>query len=749
MNYSKYTSLTTRILVGTLALGLVFMAGCWTKRVEGTKTENQAPTVWFSNVPADSTRTSVNPIIYWVGQDIDGQVVTFRYTVVREIEVAHALGIDTTNQEAMKTLSLTETQVQQFVDGTLKSKPDSAWTYLYVDPLQGKPQTTNIIPMSAEIGNPVLKYVPQFVFVQAFDDLNAASEIAFRRLLRNDNPPDTRMVGWVIGRDRPFINSVLPGGITTGIPVAWAGEDRIDYPTEPPPFEFEWRLYGPYSDAVYDSIVNGWGISATEKSRNKLVKQVFVTNDARVYVFGRDEWIKTCDTIPNGTGGFDIDCDSTYVDGILASGPLGTLDTMLLVDDSSFANHPSFNKVTDSSWSLHRGTTWIPTLKDTLYDVFRNEPSESTQQAKFIFWVRSRDDAKVPDLTPTFVEMDVVNPKYEREVIVVWMNNPFTLQPSKFGAARHYWWEAVRTWQEAAGLPLNFDSVADFINPAGPTGTNLPLRSLLSHKVVILYGDDVQPGVFSATSIQNLLYTAIDAGVNIWLCHRTPLIGGEDKEARFEAPADFNYRFYFGVQALTFSGWEWAANGFHYDPPKRIEDFIGTYSLDATKWPELSVDTARLHSLYVWNYDYRPDLGALPEVDWCVRGFETEAMYLYKSMYGPSHPLGEAYSFDGRPVAHRLNRGYFRTVHSLFTPLAMEQVTAQQWVNNVMDFLYAPFLTGSAVASGVPIRQGNANAILSADAYRANYFLRRSEGTDPQGTIRYYYGQPVTPEVIR
>jgi hypothetical protein len=45
-------------------------------------------------------------------------------------------------------------------------------------------------------------------------------------------------------------------------------------------------------------------------------------------------------------------------------------------------------------------------------------------------------------------------------------------------------------------------------------------------------------------------------------------------------------------------------------------------------------------------------------------------------------------SFHGRPVGIRLNRGLFRTVHMLFTPLALERTTGQQMVNDVLDWLY-------------------------------------------------------------
>jgi hypothetical protein len=37
---------------------------------------------------------------------------------------------------------------------------------------------------------------------------------------------------------------------------------------------------------------------------------------------------------------------------------------------------------------------------------------------------------------------------------------------------------------------------------------------------------------------------------------------------------------------------------------------------------------------------------------------------------------------------HRLERDNFRTVHSLFTPMALESTCAQSLVNSVLDYLF-------------------------------------------------------------
>ena len=84
-----------------------------------------------------------------------------------------------------------------------------------------------------------------------------------------------------------------------------------------------------------------------------------------------------------------------------------------------------------------------------------------------------------------------------------------------------------------------------------------------------------------------------------------------------------------------------------------------------------------------------------------VSGFGTEVMHLYRSKYGAQalpDPISK--SFDGRPVMHRLNRGYYRSVVSLFTPYAMSNAdTANgigKTVENTLDWMYAPFQSGAA-----------------------------------------------------
>lgn len=705
--YSKYLL----CLLAAGALTIAFMAGC-TSKLDGQMTENQKPIVWFVNIPPEDARSSVNPIINWVGQDRDGQIDFFRYIVISQTAIVNALGRPVEDSLGV----LVESEIQSFVNIHLGDWADSLWTILHVlDTLEnpeGGPQTSNIIPMSAEINSPVLTFVAQFVFVQAFDEEGLGSDVAFRRFYRNDNPPNTRIIGFV--NDVPFINAPYPGGANTGIRIRWGASDVLDYPTDPPPFEYEWKLFGPYSNDDFDDLLDSFLVP------------VFIANDARVFRFGQE----VCDTFWTGTtidsinchdpilevcdttyiGGSEIiDCDTILIDTISQSGIYGTLDTLLRILDEDFVTSSKFNKIADSS-DNGLGSSWVTDTRDSLWNVYWNFPADTSVEYNFFFWIRSRDDAEVPDLTPAWADMRVIDPKHERDILVV---NWALIDPENRGftdSLNTSWNAYIQNWIDTRSENIVYEPSVDYIPITLYTGTNAPkyLRFLLSHKIVINMQDVVENYKWGDGSFvpMQYTYTALQTGVNMWVATR-PCIGA----IAFRGPpsdynATTNYQYYFGTERYRFDGWA----GFAVNTIEswRIEDFVGALSLDTDRWPDLSVDSAMLHRRYDWwgpyhwskdsldllgrfqmpgNVDQLP-IGALPGIGWAVRSVDTEAMYLYKSLYGAEHFLGKDFSYNGRPVAHRLNRGMFRTVHWLFTPMPFDTTTMQVTVNNVLDWLW-------------------------------------------------------------
>ncbi|MBI5267740.1 MAG: hypothetical protein HY851_10955, partial [candidate division Zixibacteria bacterium] len=359
----------------TLVLATAWLGGC--KRVTGTHVDNQAPIVWFVNVPPQDQRFSTNPYMYWVGQDRDGQVVSYRYHVIRQTSLLKAIGRTGNDTLAVVPDSMIASIVGEY-SPILLAFNDSAWTFLHVDPQAGQPQTSVIVPLTAELSDPVRVYVPQWVFVQAIDNDGTLSNLAYRRFQRNNNPPSTRILGFD-SLKTPFIDAVEPGGIATGIRLMWSATDILDYPTEPPPFEFQWRLYGPFDSVKFLDL---------EKQFRRVA---FVTRDARVFLLKNHDTLQFCDTQYFADTNIAT-CVNLAVDTITVANIYGRLDTILNIDDPLFANDSTFNVIADSSKNGITG--WIPNTRDSLYDAFRYRPSPNTQQARFIFWIRGRDDAR-------------------------------------------------------------------------------------------------------------------------------------------------------------------------------------------------------------------------------------------------------------------------------------------------------------------------------------------------------------------
>jgi hypothetical protein len=721
-----FVTVFTLCLLAAGAASLLCFGGC-TKDIEGNQVTNERPSVWFVNVPPEGSKASINPIINWVGSDRDGQIDFFRYIVIREDYVADSLGLG----EGFNPLvtPLTSTQVQTFVDDILTGIPDTLWTYLQVETSIANPQTSNIIPMQAEITSPVLVYVPQFVFVQAFDEAGLGSDVAFRRFLRNDNPPQTRIRTNPAGA--PFINAPSSQGASTGIRLRWEGSDVLDYPADPPPLEYQWKLFGPYDSATYHNLIDAFEDT------------VFVTPDARVFRNGQPP---TCDTItPDSIICFTyMICDTTFVEGrdsivcttilvdtITASSIYGTREPMLHVLDEAFVNSPVYNKVADSSDNGY-GNPWVTDTRDSMFNVYWNAPSDTSVQMNFIFWVRSRDDARVPDLTPAYISFSVIDAKHERDVVVFDAQRGSRLNGPSRTAVRAYWDTVMTSWiaQRPDGADIKWDTAKDYgVLSQWDQRENLRpkfLKFLLSHKVVLLADEEILADVWKNQSSGNervaAIYTALQTGVNVWVMTRSDVGNQGDQTLRTVLPLNARYQYFFGAEQMVFTGWmgEAIVNG------RRIEDFSGTLTLNQAVWPALTVDTARIHKFFQWSdalsTPWDPSIACLPEVGWQIRSFDTEIQYLYKSRFGENeHFMGRDYTFSGRPVAHRLNRGLFRTAHWCFTPFAMEQSTMLPVVYDMLDWFYDGYIYNN-VGSAAKMDLTGVTSPASVDELREKYW---------------------------
>lgn len=216
-------------------IGILFLPGCGKLERKGPEPVNVPPTVFFSNIPIDQYKFSVNPRVYWYGTDVDGFIDAYQYAVIETTNVASAGGLE------------------ELINFIKNIPPDSAsWVnqlYLkniigiHVYAISGHSKS---IMMYADM-NPNI-FTPQYIFLRAVDNNKGVSAVKYRMFYRNNHPPEA-----VIAADDAFKRKnhyCLEETTATwkGITITWSGRDTADYKDirNQPPFKFKWELFGPF-----------------------------------------------------------------------------------------------------------------------------------------------------------------------------------------------------------------------------------------------------------------------------------------------------------------------------------------------------------------------------------------------------------------------------------------------------------------------------------------------------------------------
>ncbi|MCP4686132.1 MAG: hypothetical protein GY867_11905, partial [bacterium] len=420
-----------------------------------------------------------------------------------------------------------------------------------------------------------------------------------------------------------YVNGKSPDNAATGVCVSWTGGDLVDYPFAAPDFEFEWRLYGPYTDDEFQMLLDSF------------VVRVFVTNEDEVFKFGQPP-LTVCDTVvvgPDTTincidlptfhyvcdtsydGGVrTITCDTILIDTIGPYNDYGRLDTLLDVEHPAFTAPGSvFNRI--AARSFDGSDNLVTDTLTTIYDAFAAYPHDTTVEMNFLFWVRAADpdDASIHDLAPPFEEIRVLDPVRTRDVLVVNWDLPDEIQRAYADSVKLFWSEAIPEWATSRGLDsLDFDADRDIVPAALYTSISLQpkfRRLVFSYKTAVMVSDQVVSFIFGqdANGLMSATYYAIATGLDTWAAMRSPLGGVGRGSAPTDIFASDNYRYYFGVEMTRYPGWSsfWLKSSDTW----RIEDFIGAVSLDTDRWPDLVIDTDLMHRRYDWwgPYHWNPD----------------------------------------------------------------------------------------------------------------------------------------------
>ncbi|UCD93396.1 MAG: hypothetical protein JSU69_06370 [Candidatus Zixiibacteriota bacterium] len=592
-------------------IGIMLIGGCGPADIEGPERTNMPPVVDFVNIPVEEAKFSADTTLYWYGTDVDGFITHFRYAVIEA---------DTVGDPVL------------FIETT----PDTEYPWVVLEVELNNPQTNHKVKMSADVSDPVRKYVASYVFLQAIDNLGAKSAIVYRMFYKNNHFPNTLIS--LQNLTDPYVNTISMTGILEGVTISWNGEDPIDYPRNPPPFQFQWKFWGPFdslTSVALDSVCVG---------------SVFVDNYGDRYYDCEDYPANividtTIIEITPDSSDTIINIDTTFVPvcSLSRGNPYGDWHEFLYLD--SIANHPEFDRLVEQSEDQITGGPWVYDQNSSIYDVYRNVIVDTTSMYYFLFWCQSRDDSKVPDPTPAFGWVAVIEPKFERDVIVidacnykkvqygfwnwpVYPTSPFPrdIEPT----VKEFIAESVRGW----GADFDTDNILPndtFYLPNGgiediiPYYTNkatqdyypiiklkrdvlsgkgiasVNLRDILKHKIIILVKDNTGGELVMNSPELLAVMDGIDVGMSCWSFVRSPFQGAYYTPYPTFPEVPEEYQAHFGVLRMRHTGWQGNIND-TLRPGTRIDDFIGAGVLSEYQddFPDLPTDCARLESEYYW-----------------------------------------------------------------------------------------------------------------------------------------------------
>jgi hypothetical protein len=217
-------------LGAAVLLAALMMLACNELPYEGTEKIPIPPSVFWADVPVPPENSS-NPVLNWYGTDSDGLILDYQYRVLLKSTV--------------DSLGGPAAVANNFPAGY-------EWTIVHED--------SSTISLYADPDTSVM--LPQYVFLKAMDDDSLFSTTIYKSLSRKNHPPTCYVV--VPWRETVSRNGLRDPGEpidpqwclqdTTsswrGIPVSWVGKDSIDISGLQPDFEWNIRLYGPFTDTL-------------------------------------------------------------------------------------------------------------------------------------------------------------------------------------------------------------------------------------------------------------------------------------------------------------------------------------------------------------------------------------------------------------------------------------------------------------------------------------------------------------------
>ena len=314
--------------------------------------------------------------------------------------------------------------------------------------------------------------------------------------------------------------------------------------------------------------------------------------------------------------------------------------------------------------------------------------SDTSRTGLFVLVVSARDDAFVPDPSPDYVLFRAIDPKFERDVLLLshGIYNPNaalavpTCTPQDVDAIHpdcvHAFWKRIGdTINQVAPRGWDYDHDWAEVNEQNPTEITLPdgtldttacrlfldppgvhrpncymngptLDVLARHRLVIYNHEDMDVPI-SKGGIDQVLAQYLDIGGMLWLVDRSPFmlgteVGGGSRVIDYSSDPDFRGRWptqYFDIEGLWFPAWR---NGLNIDATKvkSNDEFVGAYLEPGfSNLPDsVQIDKEHLDSSFVKIFrkalqSQTPpkNINGVPGVPFALRGSRSLTVYRFLS----------------------------------------------------------------------------------------------------------------------
>jgi len=330
------------------------------------------------------------------------------------------------------------------------------------------------------------------------------------------------------------------------------------------------------------------------------------------------------------------------------------------------------NGVRYESYDSTAGDVWVTDQSVTMAGL---------RSGYYLFMVRARDDAFVPDPTAATGLMHVVEPLFisdpDLATDIAFVDLSRYDQHTTFRVGQETVPDSLRGFFYRAFEFAGVDSatqVAFFSEPTGANQDPIPFLEVFNYKLLLVVNEGYRFAIQQDKPCEELRWY-LQAGGMVWIVGRQCFkYHNTDTLWYFEESfeSDLLAADYLDLETSWFIRWI-------PSPKYQTQEFIGA-SASASDFPDLSIDSIQVARIY---YGRDWDTTKLPGVERFSRGSNSETLYKFIS----GEPEGS--SFHGWPVASRREGPNYRCSYFAFPLHYIKQEQANQVMSLMLGWFFS------------------------------------------------------------